>query len=250
MVEGIDYLKTKWWGEGLPTLTHKSGLPGRRLQDGGGFCSPGRWKEQDRRFPPQAAVLTLALDSWIEGLDQGLAEKLVFQMMAGRFSEEPLLGKTQALSQEVLHILRDAGLSKPPGLWKRGQVVDHGLLHMLGEFLEDPDYSCMQDFSQGVARGVETPLPRTAAIWPPKSKWPLEPFENREAIALNSNYPSALIHQDVLVKDLEEQRELGWVVRMILEEAQKKYGEVFVAPLAVLEEKGGQQGHFTTPAIL
>ncbi len=57
---------------------------------------------------------------------------------------------------------------------------------------------------------------------------------------MNNNYPSVALHEEALLAELEEQTLAGWMVKMTLGEAQSKFGEVSIAPLAVLEEKPGQ----------
>ena len=55
----------RWWGQGDP-MTVRAGSECRGLVDGGGICSPGRWRPCDRKFP--------------EGSTTWLGPKLVFEV--------------------------------------------------------------------------------------------------------------------------------------------------------------------------
>ena len=245
LTEGVDFIKAGWWGKGDAISTQKvPGKDGRPLQDGGGLCSPGRWPMARRVLPQAAASLTALMDTWLDqkaadiGVDQ--LEKLCFKIMAGKFTSDPFGEELEGVRASLVSMLADAGMTRPPGQWRKGQCIDYGLLHMLGEWLGDPDYQCMAEFCQGVRIGVGVDLPRTPAVWPSKAKWPLGEFDEEPVSELNSNYPSAKLHRQALLAELKQQEEWGWMVPMTLGEAQARFGVVSVAPLAVIEEKAGK----------
>ena len=245
LTEGVDFVKAGWWGHGEPIATQKvPGKNGRPLQDGGGLCSPGRWTMARRVFPPEAAKLTSLMDSWLDQKSQDIGvdkmEKLCFRILAGGFKEDPFGDELEGTRSALTKLLADAGMSRPPGQWRKGQCIDYGLLFMLGQWLGDPDYQCMAEFCRGVRIGVGTDLSRTPAVWPAKSKWPLGEFDEEPVSELNSNYPSAKLHREALLAELKQQEEWGWMIPMTLGAAQARFGVVSVAPLAVIEEKAGK----------
>ena len=244
-LEGIDFIKQGWWGVGEPLRCQKSPeVFGRFVHDGGGICSPGRWPCGRRVFPPRAEDITRLLDSCIDEIAGEEGEKFLEDICFGIFAQkiklDPFAGLTGKLHTSLGLLLSQAGLSRPAGQWRKGQVIDHGLLFMLGQLLQDPDYSCMADFAQGVRLGVEAELPRTPAVWLEKKKWPLEEFGFEEVSDLNANYPSAKLHRDALLKEMEAQKELGWILPMSFSAAQARFGLVSVASLAVIEEAPGK----------
>ena len=92
---GKDYVMEGWWGTGPPMATQKSpGRFGRPFQDGGGLCCPGRWTPGSRVLPPKARKLTDSLDAWLfkfaGKVGEAALEKLVYCLVAGRFSLTPL----------------------------------------------------------------------------------------------------------------------------------------------------------------
>ena len=111
---------------------------------------------------------------------------------------------------------------------------------MLGKHLQDPDADSMAEFCEGVRIGVGVELKRTPAVWPPKQRWPLGEFGEDPVVELNNNYPSAVQRRHILLDELKEQISRGWAVSMTLGEAKARFGEVSVAPLAVIEEKDGK----------
>lgn len=243
--EGKDFIKAGWWGKGEPICTRKSSTKvGRHLQDGGGLCSPGRWTQRNRILPKNGEFLRKHLDDWIQtraGKEgEGYLEKIVYGAMAGKFEEDPFAGEVTELRNELCKLLAKAGHTRPKGAWRTGQVIDYGLIYMLGQFLDDPDYECMADYAQGVRVGVDVQLPRTAKVWPAKTKWPLEPYEVVQATELNENYSSAKIYREELNAELANQVERGWMIPMTLKQAQEQFGPVSIAPMAVIMEQSGQ----------
>ena len=240
--EGVDYVRGGWWGKGEPIRTHKSpGKPGRPFQDGGGLCCPGRWVPSHRNLPPKAIMLTSLMDQWLDEKAGSLGEKffedICFKVLSGKCVEDPFTGQLGDLKHRVSELLANEGLSRPEGAWRKGQEIDFGFLFMLGAWFKDPDHKAMAEFCKGVRVGVGVELPRTPTVWPSKKKWPLGEFGEDPVSDLNSNYPSAREHREALVAELADQEDRGWALPMTLRQAQERFGEVCVAPLAVILEK-------------
>ena len=243
--EGIDYVRAGWWGRGDHIKTHKSpGKPGRPLQDGGGLCCPGRWVPSRRNLPPKAIMLTALMDRWLDEKAGSSGEKffegICFSVLSGNCKADPFAEQLGDLKLRVSKLLANEGLSRPEGSWTKGQEIDFGFMFMLGAWFKDPDHQAMAEFCQGVRVGVGVELPRTPAVWPSKKKWPLGEYGEDPVSELNANYPSAREHRVALLAELKEQEDRGWVLPMTLKAAQTRFGEVCVAPLAVIEEKSGQ----------
>jgi hypothetical protein len=238
LVLGTDYVREGWWGVTEPIRNSK-----RYLQDGGGLCSPGRWPPAERSLPPQGREITALLDKVIDELvgegGQHALDDLAFGYMAGKFTSDPF-GSSAVDGRRLLEaLLASKGLARPVHPRRKGPEIDFGLMHMLGSFLQDPDASSMLEFVRGVRIGVDVELHRTLAVWPPKVRWPLPPFDEFEATALNENYPSASQHHHVLESELLKQVSRGWLREFTLAEATRRYGKVTVSSMAVLEEKAG-----------
>ena len=242
---GQDYVVEGWWGVGEPIRTQKTaGRFGRHAFDGGGLCCPGRWTQSKRILPPAAKFFTDSIDRWLDihaGAEgESKLEKIVYGIMAGRFLKHPFEGLLGDLKYSWAVMLEEAGHARPPGRWKNGQTIDFGFLHQVGAYLQDPDFSAMKEFVNGVRIGVDVLLPRTPAVWPPKTKWPLGEYGEDPVTELNDNYPSVKQHRAALLLEMQDQIKRGWAIPMKLKNAVDKYGPVSVASLAVLEEKPGK----------
>ena len=246
LVEGVDFKKAGWYGDGDPIFTQKtSGCFGRPAHDGGGLCSPGRWVIGKRNLPPKARVFTDSMDKWLDvkagSSGEAALQAIVFSLFGGKLERHPFEGELAELKHEWATILANAGLVRPAGRWVRGRTIDFGMMHLLGNYLGDPDFESMTEFCNGVRIGVDSVLHRTWEVWPPKRKWPLCEFGAEDVVSeLNSNYPSAVVHREVLLAELEDQLKRGWAVETTLGAAQAKYGTVSISPLAIIEERGGK----------
>lgn len=245
LVEGTDYVKSEWWGTGDPIAVQKiAGKFGRPMQDGGGLCSPGRWVQAHRNFPPQSDYFTQTMDSWLEEKADGRGEKflesIVYDVIAGKLDRSPFEGQLGKLKFRWGSLLAEKGHIRPLGKRRSGQQIDFGFAYLMASYLRDPDASAMIEFCQGVRVGVGVQLPRTPAVWPPKSRWPLGEFGEDPVSPLNDNYPSAKILKEALEAELADQRARGWIVDFKLKDAQNRFGQISVAPLAIIEERGGK----------
>jgi len=233
-------------GNGPFISTQKvAGKFGRPAHDGGGLCSPGRWTVANRNLPPKADFFTDSIDRWLDAKagsgGESALQGIVFSLFAGKFEKHPFEGEIADLKFLWASKLAESGWTRPKCKWSRGQTIDFGMLFLLGKMLGDPDAESMVEFCNGVRVGVDTPLHRSLAIWPPKTKWPLCEFGSQDVVSeLNANYPSAKVHREALLAELEDQKSRGWVVETTLGAAQAAYGPVSIAPLAIIEERGGK----------
>ena len=246
LTEGVDFIRAGWYGKGDPIHTIKSpGRFGRIMVDGGGLCSPGRWDSRNRILPSLGATLTASIDRWLDSrtftATEDLRRDLVAKILGGSFEQNPFAGpELGALKFEWGCIFSEAGLVRPKALRRAGLIIDFGFLYLVGQYLQDPDFASMAEFCEGVRIGVDTTLKRTMEVWPPKAKWPLNEFGTDPVTELNQNYPSAKTFHEQLLEDIADQKSRGWILETTLEEAQKRFGKVSVAALAVIEEKPGK----------
>jgi hypothetical protein len=246
LTEGVDFIRAGWYGKGNPILTIKSpGRFGRIMVDGGGLCSPGRWDTSNRILPSRGATLTATIDRWLDSRPFTATEDnrrdLVAKILGGCVDQNPFTGPELGLLKfEWGNIFSEAGLVRPKAQRRSGLIIDFGFLYLVGQFLQDPDFASMAEFCEGVRIGVDTTLKRTMEVWPPKAKWPLNEFGTDPVTELNQNYPSAKTFHEQLLEDIADQKSRGWILETTLEEAQKRFGKVSVAALAVIEEKPGK----------
>ena len=245
LVEGVDFLRQGHWGNGPPISTLRgAGVHGRPFQDGGGLCCPGRWTMQSRVLPANAAWFTASLDSWLvdwagsEG--ETALQNLVFKIVSGRCESSPFAGLVAQLKFSWASFLAKEGLQRPLGRVKKGQLIDFGGLFMIAKYLGDPDFDSMAEMCAGARVGVGIDLKRTLAVWPPKTKWPLPDYGVSPVYDLNDNYPSAKVYKEELKKELQDQLDRGWAVRMNLKDAQLRFGKISVAPLSIILERSGK----------
>ena len=69
-----------WWGAGTSMQVHH-GHKSRALEDGGGLCSPGKWRFKDRR-PPDMQDLGKKV-AVASGVDLGSWQQHLYRIMAG-----------------------------------------------------------------------------------------------------------------------------------------------------------------------
>ena len=242
--EGVDFIKAGWHGKGDPLVTWRSlTCKGRYMADGGGLCSPGRWPIQQRALPSVGLAITDILDKAINELISGSSLTVpqhCLSVITGKFAEDPWEGKTQPFKDELISLVSQHGICLEHMEPRQGQNIDFPLLLAVGRLCGDPDAEAMRDFIRGAPLGVDEALPRTPAVWPPKAKWKLPDYIETEHQALCDNYPSAEDFKDALELDVEEQVATGWMLRMTYGEARRRFKEVDIAALAVVEDKPGK----------
>ena len=85
--------------------------------------------------------------------------------------------------------------------------------------------------------GVDSPLPRTPAVFEEKGRWRLSDDVGRGENT-NDNYQSVAPRLDTVRRLFLEEERLVWMVELTEEDARKQYGDrLFIAALGVVEEK-------------
>jgi hypothetical protein len=101
---------------------------------------------------------------------------MVSSIVAGKLEADLLEGKLGADKEKMARQLAHTGLTRHIGQWRIGHLVDSGRRHPLYDFLGDPYYCGMADFTAGGRLGVDCELPWTTEVWPTKYHWPLAEF--------------------------------------------------------------------------
>ncbi len=104
------------------------------------------------------------MDEWITAHGIEKSEKLVYEMMAGRLEEDPICTSIAPVIGRIAELMASAGISRPLGRRRKERAIDFGMLYMLGQYLEDPDYTSMSEMIEGVRIGVGVTLPRIKAL--------------------------------------------------------------------------------------
>ena len=151
------------WGRGPPRACG-TWLRPRQFHDGGGLCSPGRWRKADRQLPGGAMdVLRTALIQTLLSFgrstgQQDWVEKTFWSMVRGGLSQDPfpteLLEKMRATTSAVMPSM---------GNFDCSTLVDEGqppLLDMhvcLLRVAGDPDYKWIVKCKKGMRNRGEQP---------------------------------------------------------------------------------------------
>ena len=175
-----------WHGVGAPRVArHMSG--DKPFCDGGGLCSPGRWRRDKRRLPAtlpglKPRIVELfgqAVHRASGGTDNAL--KFMLKLCAGRLKEAPFAEEDLA---EMRKALRETlGMEGREDTVAEGQAFHLALIAKTLKAFEDPDWRFIEGLSDGVALGVDQVLPRAPAVFEEKEKWRLaeEPGQGADA---------------------------------------------------------------------
>ena len=152
--------------------------------------------------PEGASKVRVIIDEFLEGLagaeGEDFLSKLCYEMFASKHLVDPFEGKLAVPRAKLAELMAAGGQSRPLTKVRKGHSIDFGMMVMLGRFLQDPDADCVMEACVGVRIGVGTTLARTPAVWGPKRRWPLDPFEEEAARPFNDNYPSAVVFKKLL----------------------------------------------------
>lgn len=227
-------VKKGWWGVGPPIRV--KGKLGRYLRDGGGFCSPGRWRPENRVLPPKASLVSRILEETINALGDKACSDLISRLLLGRVTATPFASLASSARARLLEVLEGEGFRRRAEKTNPASV-DFELVTMLAYWLEDPDPSAAELCINGVNIGFMEDLPATPTVWPAKTKWKLGEPDLEELSETNSNYISAVVHHKALVDSIEEQLELGFMSKTTYKVAKARYGDrLRIASMAVVQE--------------
>ncbi len=237
-------------GQG-PTLTVGKGLKKREIIDGGGLCSPGRWRPRDRPFVKDGAIVAIraAVKREVERLPLATGrscEQLVQAAASGELKESPFSAHTMKDLLDYMHMQLDAdgdeGSSRPhPG--DVDQPIRVRLLQALLRRAGDPDVIGMQRFAVGVPIGVDVRLPRTPAVYPRKARWSLE--SQKDPLSWNQpwgtgtwreNYASTVGHEDEIARQQADHVARGLAEALTESEVSLRWPNASIASLGALEK--------------
>ena len=217
------------------------------LVDGFGLCSPTRWSplaRGHRRSPTMrglAASTFLLLQSAVKGAIQDV-RKDAFKLVTGKMQASPF-------SEAVLEKVRGqiAALLRDPEDAKKRDDGQPFFLRLLSQWLEVfiyPDVRCLVDsedsFASGVNVGVESPLPRTPQVFPPKVKH--RRLDETDFNPIAENYISGQMSSKELEEKFREEELLGRMEpsKMSVLKATKYGDKLRVAAMeAIVKPDGG-----------
>ena len=182
--------------------------------DGFGLCSANRWRPEDR-----GAYLSMEAQQMGRKLKELLQEFVVSQI--GDLRKEAFhlaLWRLQGspFSERALQQLRErwAQLLLSPASALELTEGQPFFLHLLAqtlEVMEDPDYQVLvqdkESFATGVPVGLDEPLPRVPAVFPPKEKH--RKLDESDYIPFSENYKSAELVAEELENKFREEERLG-----------------------------------------
>lgn len=220
-------------GQGPPILAYYKG-DSRPINDGGGICSPGRWRPDKRWGAQGPAALGLRCEvkklflRWLSkpGADASKGpEDLFWRMAAGKMQSSPFQEAMDECRKRLDDYMLAEGAEPLRRETDRDTEVNFRRLAAALQLMGDVDYSYLEEVaSVGVPIGVEVELPRTEAVFEEKTRWAVEGTEEEYHDVVSENYASAEeSHLDIRRQVLEEV-EKGSIVKMSMEEAQREFG--------------------------
>ena len=236
-------------GSGQP-LSVRWGGRTRDFHDGSGLCSPGRWLPQHRlpcKWPRAMRLrldLTLLLRSKLGDLEKFVYKLTVKGSMDSPF-DDTLIANGRRLWCEAVTPDSDYSVAELMHI----QEHQPFLLNLLGESLRlcgDPDHRIFSrstarygNFTTGVAVGLGVRLPRTPALYEPKTSH--RQYDESDLVLDMRNYVSAAGPQmsAVLEAQFQEEKQLGFMFDCSLEEAQALYpteGTLRIAAQAAIQK--------------
>ena len=235
----------------------------RSFIDGGGLCSPGLWPPGSRNLPKGTVCkfrsILLNYLGKREAQHPGFKKALLADLIKGEtkidpFPDADLLELRTDLKKLLSNELPDAVLE--PQRDDREQVIQIRLFSETLRACQDPDWKGLHHFLPGIRYGVDQKLPRTPAVFPPKTKWRLPEQQARRSSekmsldrdvyegAENLNYRSATKHPSQLQAILDEKAESGKAWRMSLKEARSRFGSrLTIASLGALVKSTDPDGN-------
>lgn len=228
-------------GRGPPRTAAHMGRT-KPFADGGGLCSPGRWRPEARR------VHDYGLNQVRDRLYRVFADSVtdengksctpldfVLRLACGRFKDSPFKEEDLAKARDFISEF----LSTPsPSTPAEGQSFHLDLIGGLLRVAGDPDWRFFPEIASGVKLGVGVPMPRTPQVFEEKTKWRLDEIDD-PGVAERPNYKSVEPHLEAVEKLFREEQVLGWMIEMTDAQAKAEYGDrLHIAALAVVEEPG------------
>jgi len=229
------------------------------MEDGGGLCSPGRWKIAQRRLPEELGArvsrkLLLVLEHWGARKFGGL-RGLCYQLASNKLQESPFPAMVMRQLKDIVRnelkaIRKERGIPEPSRAPAKKQWIDVRLVQEVLEVAEDPDHKIMNAYAVGVRVGWRRKLPRTPAVFRRKNSWRLRGDVDDAEVCFPDNYSSSMDRKEGLLQQLEEDEEEGFVTRMTLKEARSRWPESLrIAAMAQWSNQDAIGATRTTPLM-
>lgn len=211
----------------------------RSFCDGGGLCSPGRWKPECRGTPLlqhyREPLMKASGRLNLPGLLRHAATKTGFKKAP--FDE-------QAVRKEFLDVMDEVRMER--GLPALNRHVEPGqpfLTFAIAQLLSeagDPEAPFAAGVHEGTSLGIDEPMPRTPLVLRKKRKWRL-PEHNDDPVSCTENYPSGDKRSHIIREKLMEEKPMGRVIgpgtkEEIAEACQCSPDELVVSKVACLQE--------------
>ncbi|CAJ1386988.1 unnamed protein product [Effrenium voratum] len=238
-----DFEVKGFWGVGRPMQACYRGKK-RGVHDGGGLCSPGRWRVGARNFPEGThfceirEIITKFFKGW---LSQERGQETFWQMAAGRLTGSPFEKFVDGCRREVDVKLASLGSEVTRQGTDRITEIHYRRMEALLRVAEDPDHQFLIPLVEtGVDLGVDEEMPRVPAVFEAKVKWNLEEVDDPFKEVWCENYGSAVDNMEDIRRQVEEDIERGHVIRMDKQAAGEKFGgRLAVASLGAVPKELG-----------
>ena len=228
-----------WLGIGAPIKVHHN-YRTRTFEDGGGICSPGRWRPGYRNLPDIGEVGVELIKAM--GIDMKTWDKTICQMLAGHMETSPFtVDQSKAGNAFMREWCKQQGFPaevKPGDVHHEHEYIDLRLLQAFLRICEDPDAPALDAYCSGVRLGHNMQMPRTPAVYEEKRKWRLS-YESPDAPTVEwaTNYKTAKERQSTLVRKIKEDVTSGRMVRTTYGKAKAEYKErLHIGALGLVEE--------------
>ena len=214
--------------------------------DGFGLCSANRWRPEDRGtyLGMEAQQMGRKLKELLQEFVMsqiGDLRKEAFHLALGRLQSSPF-------SESALQQLRERWAQLLPSPASAMELTEGQpfFLHLLAqtlEVMEDPDYRVLvqdeESFATGVPVGLDEPLPRVPAVFPPKEKQ--RKLDDSDYIPFSENYKSAELVAEELENKFREEERLGRMYPTTLAALKAKHPdrEVLVASMGAIQKPNG-----------
>ena len=217
-----------WRGTGMPLFVGH-GARRKELRDGGGLCSTGRWPPERRCLPASGVELANVLKDFIvdyeKSREEGFWRRLVCALACGRVDTDPILDLAPRSKAVLETFLMAKGFARDGRQLHPSAVIDFELMEGLARHLQDPDHAILRLYSSGVFIGWGQRMPRTPAVFERKHKWKKHVGDRSEGVEWASNYKSASLRPDILLKTFEEHEKAGMMYRCTYKEARERFGD-------------------------
>ena len=159
------------------------------------------------------------LEDWEREEGPGTLQRALSDLTKGKLGNSPFpRQRIDRLKWEIDHCLAALGceVKAPQHCHPLKQRMAYSRLAMLLKSADDPDWRFFAGdvAGKGVRIGVGVDLPRTPAVFPPKTKWRLKIKEGDPEPAWRDNYVSTEGREEWMEKHFQAQVEKGMVVLM------------------------------------